>query len=487
MALAAARLGRFFREHRAEALLLLAGCALRPLLLGAKSLWFDEANTLAVARTPLDSILVLVRDMEGAPPLHYLLMHFWVPLFSDAVVGLRAFSAACGAASLVVFALLARRVLPGLPVLCLSLAGLSSFWIHFAQEGRTYALFLLLSLSATLVLLIAEEKRSWKPRSAYAALGLLGLFTHNFFAFVLLANAAYLLWTRRARPRALLPWAAAYGAILALYLPWLPSLAAQTQGWSQSSVLATPFGLRQLGHVVGTMVFDAGFLDFAWPGWTAALGLGVLAAVAVLLARGGEADPLLLIHVVVPLAAAKGLELVVGHAVTQARYLIFVSPFLYLLLASLAGRGGGAFRAARLGLVALFAAGTAAYFASSVAVDPRLTRLSAVLGEADSRAPVVHLDPYYYTPLRYHYLRQRPHYLAGEPPRKLNWAALPGYRAVLTYEELARQGLVLVVDPLRRFFPGRVGTAEGRELARLLREPSARDAEGFDPPGIPDL
>ncbi len=456
------------REHRAEVLLLLAACALRPLLLDARSLWFDEANTLAVARAPLGALPALVRDMEGAPPLHYLVMHFWLPFFPDAVVGLRAFSVLCGAASLGVFALLARRVLPGLPVLCLSLAGLSSFWIHFAQEGRTYALLLLLALAATWVLLVAEEKRSWGPRAAYAALGVLGLYAHNFFIFVLLSNASYLAWSRRARPRALLPWAAAYAAILVLYLPWLPSLAAQTRGWKHSSVLATPFDLRQLGHVVGTMVFDAGFLDFAWPGWTAGLGLALLAALAAALARGGGVDALLLIHAAVPLAAAKGLELAVGHPVTQARYLIFVSPFLYLLLAAAAARH----RAARLGLVALFAAGAAAYFASNVVLDPRLTRLSARIDAADPRAPVIHLDPYYYTPLRYHYLAGRTHYLAGEPPRKLNWDALPGYRAVLSHEELSRQRRVIVVDPQRRFFPGRVGLAEGRELARLLQEPS---------------
>lgn len=61
---------------RTLALLLGAGCLLRFWHLGARSLWFDEANTLAVAQAPLAGLLGLVRSMEGAPPLHYLILHF---------------------------------------------------------------------------------------------------------------------------------------------------------------------------------------------------------------------------------------------------------------------------------------------------------------------------------------------------------------------------------------------------------------------------
>lgn len=442
--------------------------------LGRQSLWFDEATTLAVAGVPFRELAELVTRLEGAPPLHYAILHFWLKLFADPLVGLRLFSALCGAASLAVFWAVCRRLLGDKDSLALWLACLSSAWLHIAQDGRAYALFLLLSLCQLHLLLRLLERWSPRPALAYALVGILGLYTHNFYHFVLLCQGLCLVGIHRRKPAALLPWLGLFAAIGAAYAPWLVSLRRQIQAWQGVSVLAAPFDWRQLLSILGTHVFDTSFLSFAHEGWTRAIGLGMLAAAAAgLFLRPSplSARPRAALLCLVPLIAAfaglKVLEVALGRPVAQARYLIFLSPFLYiwltLVVESLPVRAAAW---ARAGLLALFFLGSAGYFASRRYVDPRLSALSGRLRQEAAGLPVVHLDAYYYTPLRYYYLPERRHYLAAAD-RKLNWDALPGYRAVLSPSELAALGPCLVVDPFRRFFPARVGKSSGAELARL--------------------
>ena len=118
---------------------ILTGTVLRLLFLGAKSLWFDEASTLLIAGQPLAELSRILTSNEVNPPLYYALMHFWLKAFVDPRLGLRLFSALCGVASLFAFRALAGRLLPErarLPALWLAAA--SSFWIHVAQDGRSY-------------------------------------------------------------------------------------------------------------------------------------------------------------------------------------------------------------------------------------------------------------------------------------------------------------------------------------------------------------
>lgn len=378
--------------------------------------------------------------LEGAPPLHALLLKAWLPLFSDPALGIRAFSAVCGAASLFVFAAVARRLAPERWRGAVLLAGLSSFWLHFAQDGRVYGLYLLVGLVELWLLLRLRERFDRGRAAAWALSAAAGLYTHNFFHLHLAAQAAALAgegWRRRLAVF-VLPYAA--------FLPWAASLARQVGAWTRVSVLERPMGPVELLGVAGTMAADTGFLALAHPGLTAALGAAV---VAWLSWRRGER--FLLVQLALPVALLVLAERLSGRAATQARYLILLSPLLYVLLSR--------------AWAPVFAVGLAAYLWSGLYVDPRLERLSAALGAGPE--PVVHLDAAYYTPLRCYYRPDRRHLLV-DGQGKLNWAALPGERAVLEPGELERLGEVLVVDPQRRFFTGRLGRSSGADLARAL-------------------
>lgn len=435
--------------------------------LGAASLWFDEATSLAVASAPLLELPRLVSRLEGSPPLHPLLLRTWLPLFDDPRLGMRLLSALCALAACAIFISLCRRLLGARAALPAALGCLSSFWIHHAHDGRGYALFLFFSLAQARLLLALLDRWSARRAAAWGAAAVLGLYTHNFAVFPLLAQALCVAVLEK-RER-LWRWGALFAAAAALYAPWLPFLRAQTAAWREVTVLQRGLGFSELGSLLGTMVVDTSFLSFAHVEATRLLGWAVLACALAgavrfkaLLASAREATVLCAAHLGAAFLGLWALELALGSSASQARYLVFASPFLFVWLALALGRAGPA-------LIPVFALGTAAYLAGLYAVDPRLEALAQrVRRAAAPGAVVVHLDPGYYTPMRYYYLPELTHKLAGED-RKLNWDALPGYPARLAPGELAALGNCLVLDPQRSLFPGRVGTAAGKDLDRLRR------------------
>ncbi|MBI4377166.1 MAG: glycosyltransferase family 39 protein [Elusimicrobia bacterium] len=388
---------------------------------------------------------------------------------------MRLFSALCGLASLGAFYALCQRLDLGRSLLPISLACLSSFWIHLSQDGRTYSLLLLIVLLATCQLLALERRWSMRRGLAYAALSAAGLYTHNFYAFFLAANMAYICFEHRRMPRLLRPWGVLWLLIASAYLPWLSSLSSQVRNWAAISALQQPFDLGQLAYLFGNMAADTGFLGFIHQGWTKALGAAVATSLALSAWRRPpepgqrRAWSLCCFHLLLPLALAWSLETALGQPLTQTRYFTSISPFLYIMAAMAidgAGRWAGVARALAIAVVL---AGAAAYAASGAYLDPRLARLSAAIDASmDRRLPLVHLDPYYYTPMRYYYLAHRPHFLTPREDKKLNWAAVPGYPAVLSGPRLDSLGPCLMIDPGREFFDSRYGSATGQTISRVL-------------------
>ena len=56
-------------------------------------LWLDEALTVDIARLPLHQIPTALKH-DGAPPLYYYLLHFWMLAFGQSNVAVRALSGA---------------------------------------------------------------------------------------------------------------------------------------------------------------------------------------------------------------------------------------------------------------------------------------------------------------------------------------------------------------------------------------------------------
>jgi mannosyltransferase len=280
--------------------------AARPGFLG------DELFTYVIANhDSLSEVVDGVRTTENTPPLYYLLA--WASLKVTGVPELvRLPSIVAGTATVAVAGLLARRVFDDRAGLAAAaLVAISSFAIYYGSEARSYAPAAVAVLVSTLLMLRALESPRRALWAAFAVSAAAAMWFHYTAIFPL---AAQFVWALVAHPdRRLQVLAAHLGAAL-LYAPWLPfagtyvpiSLIAPLAPLSVDRVLAYPIKAL-LGHPIAE-------LDRA-PGIVAVVGLGLLAAVLLLLAlqrskvrRPNLADPRVLL-LTMALAAPAGVLL----------------------------------------------------------------------------------------------------------------------------------------------------------------------------------
>src|SRR5689334_3446940 len=86
---------------------IVAGVVLRFLV--RSDLWLDEALTVNTPRLPVRSIPAALRH-DGAPPLYYVLLHFWIRMFGAGDFAVRALSGVFAVATLPVLYVAGKRI-----------------------------------------------------------------------------------------------------------------------------------------------------------------------------------------------------------------------------------------------------------------------------------------------------------------------------------------------------------------------------------------
>jgi 4-amino-4-deoxy-L-arabinose transferase-like glycosyltransferase len=178
------------RARLAAYALLVLGWGLRLRNLGGPELWFDEAASHFIAvRSPADILSYVAAAPFEHPPFYYLLLHGAMRLFGDSEWALR-FPSVLLSMVLLVGLWRAGLVLgrPALALATLGAAAVSPFLVTYAQEARMYALVQVLGLGATALLYLAYHRGGVRYWLAYAAVLLVGIATHYFFAFLLPAH-----------------------------------------------------------------------------------------------------------------------------------------------------------------------------------------------------------------------------------------------------------------------------------------------------------
>ncbi|MEM0951002.1 MAG: hypothetical protein AAGI66_02540 [Cyanobacteria bacterium P01_H01_bin.74] len=282
------------------------GVFLRFCNLDATTLWIDEIYSLMVANTHLpperplatpqsaislyqtylawqplafDQLLAMLK-INVHLPLYYCLLNPWLAWFQNTAAGLRSFSALCSAIALFpVFMLTKQGYGTKAATLALVFMAFSPFQLYFAQEGRMYALALLLcSFSAYLFwqLLTTPERnantQTMKAQSVvqsatYALCTTAAVLTHYTVVFFLGFQVLFF-------------WAYAYSIKqhgsgqnqklvlkrLALFLPglvliagvgiaWLPIYTEQVNGLSSNYHFAK--GLASIPRIIGLPIWHA--------------------------------------------------------------------------------------------------------------------------------------------------------------------------------------------------------------------------------------
>lgn len=215
---------------------LLLGTALRVIGLGSASLWLDELFSRGAALAPsLWETIQRGSVNDMFPPLFPIISHLAVRLPGDAEAALRLPSAIAGCAALYPVFLLGR-VLHSARVGVVAAALVACHWfaVAYSQEGRPYALLLLLT-SVTAYFgasLIDRQRRGESTRRTLVGLGLSGLAVSylHYIGLLFFACEALLLLVILRRDRAPLKGLlVSGGAVGVAYLPWLGIVLAQIE------------------------------------------------------------------------------------------------------------------------------------------------------------------------------------------------------------------------------------------------------------------
>jgi mannosyltransferase len=189
-------------------------------------LWLDEALTVNISRLPLHELPSYLRR-DGAPPLFYVLLHFWMGWFGTSDEAVRALPGVIGVITLP-FAYLAGKRLGGRTagLAALLLVATSPFAIRYDTETRMYSLVVLLTVLGFLAL--DRSLRNPRPGNLIgvgAVTGLL-LYTHYWSLYLVVTMVLWLAWVAwRGQPswrrgaRASLV-AAVVGCLT--FIPWVP-------------------------------------------------------------------------------------------------------------------------------------------------------------------------------------------------------------------------------------------------------------------------
>jgi mannosyltransferase len=239
------------------------GAALRFFRLGARGLWLDEAVSWLFASGPPGKVVGWLR-LDSGPPLYYWLLGLWRGLWGDSEWALRSLSALAGSALVAAVWWVGRRLLgPRAALFAALVAALLPVQVRYSQEAQPLALLPLVGLAAMAALYrwVEEGRGPWLAATAAATTAV--LYCHDAGLFLLAAGVVFALVRGLGRGRRL-AGLAAFPAVAAAYLPWLPILGVQ---------------LGHPGAAAGTA-----------PAWVERGSLGALVAAFRGLAPGGEAD-----------------------------------------------------------------------------------------------------------------------------------------------------------------------------------------------------
>lgn len=210
-------------------------------------LWLDEALTVDIARKPLDQLHALLRQ-DGAPPLYYVLLHFWIKPFGPSNLGVRSLSGVISVITLPLAWLAGRpygrQGAWGVVVLLAS----APFAIYYGTEARMYSLVMLLTVLGFLAL--TRSIRRPRPANLIAGAVVVAalLYTQYWAIFLVATVALWLLWQGRKgqgdeRRRTNARWS--FGALAVgclCFVPWLPTFFFQSRHTGTPWAVAGNFG-----------------------------------------------------------------------------------------------------------------------------------------------------------------------------------------------------------------------------------------------------
>ncbi len=215
----------------AVVLVLVVGLALR--FWTRSALWLDEALTVNISTQPLHTLPSYLKH-DGAPPLYYVLLHFWMKAFGTSDEGVRSLSGVLSVATLPLAWVIGRRFAgrAGGWVLVVFLAS-SPFAIYYGTEARMYSLVMFLTACGIVALMRAFDRPRPGNLIALAVVVAALLYAQYWSLYLVGALGLWLVFQAwrgrpgRRRPARLSLIAVAAGCLA--FVPWLPTFVYQSR------------------------------------------------------------------------------------------------------------------------------------------------------------------------------------------------------------------------------------------------------------------
>ncbi len=164
--------------------LMAVGATLRLLFLAKKSFWFDECFSVEVSRLSWGNFLHVLWWREANMSLYYALLRIWLH-FGHSPFFIRSLSVLISTGSVLAIYWLGRLLYDRrVGLIAAALITLNAYEVRYAQEARSYSLFVLLATlsSAFLVALVCQPTR--RNRIGYTLVSILAVYAH-FYALLL--------------------------------------------------------------------------------------------------------------------------------------------------------------------------------------------------------------------------------------------------------------------------------------------------------------
>ena len=371
------------------------GSAARVATIGMQSFWDDEVFTVGLMRLGFVDMLKTVPQTEGSPHVYYVLAWLWTRIFGTGEWGLRSLSALIGTATIPI-AYLATHTVGSKRAAAIAavLVATNPFLVWYSQEARAYAL---LAFLGTLSFYAFGRALRRSPRGLlwWTLTASLALATHYFALFIVIPEAAWLLYSLDIRRRTV----GAMSAVGTVCLALAPLAAAQSNqagGLLGTSLLTRVaqvpvqflVGYGVTAVAVGRAALVVSVLLIGFAGWL------LIARSSAEIRRGAAlAASIAALGVMIPIVGAL-------VSVDFVKTLYFISSVPLFTIAAAVG-----FAMTRGGLIAaLVVAAIGAALTAYVAVTPWLQRedirgVASALGPPKLKraivlAPVTRIDAY---------------------------------------------------------------------------------------------
>lgn len=165
--------------------------------LGARSIWYDEAESIRIASLDFSRFWGALSQQEANMAFYFLLLKFWMALGTNEFA-VRLFSAVCSVATVPVIYLIGKRIFTvRVGVTAAWLLAANAFFIRYAQEARSYGLLLFLVSASSYLFLTCLENPTKKKWAMYVTISALAAYAHFFALLVPLCHGTSILFIKR--------------------------------------------------------------------------------------------------------------------------------------------------------------------------------------------------------------------------------------------------------------------------------------------------